>query len=514
MTRHRRIAIAVCALGGATAACSALLDLQPPPEQAAVDAASPADRTTPEDRGATGEDALQPDAGGDTGVGPGDDASGPPSDADASDAPPPTCVAVDLDAASPDGAVGAAATYTALDAAGAWESYGAGVAFSGGTFDGRFVYLAPAGSVTARFDTQSDAGFASPSAWVTANLGALDPGLGQFNGTTYDGRYVYLVPWGGPTTPSGLAARFDTSGASFAVDSGAWATFDTTVLTGGSLASGFEGAVFDGRFVYFVPSQNGVDAVVARYDTAADDGGEAGAAFASAGAWSTFDLAIKEAGAANFMGGVYDGAHLYLIPRPIAAVAVRFGVDASFTDPSAWATFPVQTLLIPGTWTFGGGAFDGRYVYFLPRTTGVVLRFDTHDKNGWAPANGSTGGWSAFDMTQVLPPSAQAHPEAGVLWPYAGAGFDGRFLYVIPRGTTVLARYDTFSTFDAPCAWTTFDLANVGVAAGLPDYYGAAVFDGQYLYLVPHNKQVPALRFQAKTPPSMPDLRAFHGSFY
>ena len=85
---------------------------------------------------------------------------------------------------------------------------------------------------------------------------------------------------------------------------------------------------------------------------------------------------------------------------------------------------------------------------------------------------------------------------------------------MIPRGTTVLVRYDTFSSFDAPCAWTTFDLADVGIAAGLSDYYGAAVFDGQYLYLVPHNKQVPALRFQAKTPASMPDLRAFHGSFY
>jgi hypothetical protein len=544
MGRHRRIAAAVGVLGTVTAACSAILNLEPPPEATADAAAMPeaaADAPAmPDDRSAPRDDAPSPrDAGADSTV----DASG--GSADASDGAPqtdanadaaegsPTCVGGDLDAAPPDAAPGAPATYASLDAPGAWESYATGFAFSGGTFDGRFVYLGPAGSVAARFDTQSDAGFASSSSWGNTNLGTLDPNLKQFNGAAFDGRYVYLAPWGGAGTPSGVAARFDTFGGSFAADAGAWATFDTTTLDAGALAAGLEGAVFDGRFVYYVPSPNGtgVDGVVARFDTAAeagaadagaaeggdagDDGSARGGPFASAAAWSTFDLGTKEAGTSSFMGGVFDGARLYLVPRPVAAVPARLAIDAGFANPAAWTTFPVQTLLIPGTWLFGGGAFDGRYVYLVPRSTGVVLRFDTHNPAGWAPPNGSLGGWSSFDTTTILPPGAAIHPaDAGEQWPYAGAGFDGRFLYVVPRGTTVLARYDTFSTFDAACAWSTFDLANVGAPAGLADYYGGAVFDGEYLYLWPHDKRVPTLRFHAKTPASMPALPAFHGSFY
>ena len=195
MTRHRRIAIVACVLAGATAACSALLDLKPPPEPAADASTTPStDATTPDDRAAPGDDASQAEAAGDTGAGP--DSPGPPADSDAGDAPPPTCVAVDLDAAPPDGAAGAAATYTALDAAGAWESYGAGVAFSGGTFDGRFVYLAPAGSVTARFDTQSDGGFASPSAWATRTSSRSTPTSRSSTERPTTGGIVYLAPVG------------------------------------------------------------------------------------------------------------------------------------------------------------------------------------------------------------------------------------------------------------------------------------------------------------------------------
>ena len=44
-------------------------------------------------------------------------------------------------------------------------------------------------------------------------------------------------------------------------------------------------------------------------------------------------------------------------------------------------------------------------------------------------------------------------------------------------------------------------------------FYFGAVFDGQYLYFVPRGNGLVA-RFDAKTPPSMPNLPAFHGSFY
>jgi hypothetical protein len=42
-------------------------------------------------------------------------------------------------------------------------------------------------------------------------------------------------------------------------------------------------------------------------------------------------------------------------------------------------------------------------------------------------------------------------------------------------------------------------------------YYGA-VYDGQYLYLVPKGTWV--ARFDTKTPGSMPALTGYNGSFY
>ncbi len=43
------------------------------------------------------------------------------------------------------------------------------------------------------------------------------------------------------------------------------------------------------------------------------------------------------------------------------------------TNAANWSTFSMPT----GTEAFLGGAFDGRYVYFVPATSGVVARYDT-----------------------------------------------------------------------------------------------------------------------------------------
>jgi hypothetical protein len=48
---------------------------------------------------------------------------------------------------------------------------------------------------------------------------------------------------------------------------------------------------------------------------------------------------------------------------------------------------------------------------------------------------------------------------------------------------------------------------------GKPGTYNGAVFDGQYLYLIPNENSFLA-RFQARTPASMPALPQFHGSFW
>ena len=107
-----------------------------------------------------------------------------------------------------------------------------------------------------------------------------------------------------------------------------WAAYDPGSNGVGSDPDGYDGAVFDGRYVYFVPRHNGYrfHGEVLRYDT--------GEAFDNVSAWSTYDY-----GAAC-------------------------GEDC--TDPNGYI----------------GAVFDGRYVYFAPANNGTeyhgeVLRYDT-----------------------------------------------------------------------------------------------------------------------------------------
>jgi hypothetical protein len=160
-------------------------------------------------------------------------------------------------------------------------------------------------------------------------------------------------------------------------------------------------------------------------------------------------------------------------------------------------------------YNYAGGAFDGRYVYFVPRAAGIALRFDTKPPGGIVNL-GSPSLWSWFDMTQVVTFDGGS-PQ------FSGAVFDGRFVYFIPASTGFgqLLRYDTLSSFDAPCAWSTADLLSLPGATGSVGFYNGAVFDGQYVYLVPSGTNL-AVRFLARTPASMPALYSFgfHGSFY
>lgn len=514
MTRTARTALMVALACLASAACSAILDLQPPP--------------TPAPAGLSGDDSgLMLEASpGDAGL---------------------AVTCLDLDAADPDGRTGSAATYSALDesgdaAAGPWAFYDlatnrAAQGFSGGAFDGRYVYLAPdLHSDVTRLDTAADGGFAQPGSWSVFDVASLsDAGAGPsyFSGATFDGRFVYFVPRGATGVPDGRVVRFDSTGTF--KDSAAWSTFDTLslVLDGGAATKGFSGAGFDGRYVYLVPNNNGSpDGRVVRFDTTvpeagapgdagradAGDGGDAGgvsnggaSVFGSPALWSTFDVSSLNPSATGFFGAAFDGTFMYLVGSfnggvgnaGNSGITARVRVLGGFTNPASWSTFDMTTFNGDAV-GFAGAAFDGHYLYFVPCLRGVVLRLDTTSNQ---PT--SVSAWSAYDLSRVVP-----IPDGGSLT-YATAAFDGRFVYLVPSapaasGFAVVARYDTRSTFNADCAWSTVDLTRLN--PGAINYVGA-VFDGQYVYLVPHGNGVVA-RFSAKTPPSRPNLPAFHGSFY
>jgi hypothetical protein len=310
--------------------------------------------------------------------------------------------------------------------------------------------------------------------WELFDVGSkVSPSTRGFIGAVFDGKYMYFVPhYNGGF--DGVVARFDTTLKFGEVAS--WTYFD--VATVNPAARGFFGGAFDGRYVYLLPEQDGPmswSGVVARYDTQA--------AFDSKDAWGTFDMAAKVSPAAKgYAGAAFDGRYLYLSPWVTGATApqglmVRYDTRADFAEPASWKTFDAVKLNASSK-GFHGAAFDGRYVYYVPYTTGTVTRYDTQ-----APFE-SPGAWSVFDLTSNFQQSG-----------FAGSAFDGRYLYLAqfgPNGTPsgVMMRYDTTLTFTAASSWEAFDLATVNPA--FKGYHGM-VFDGRYVYAVPH--YVPAIGF-------------------
>jgi hypothetical protein len=96
--------------------------------------------------------------------------------------------------------------------------------------------------------------------------------------------------------------------------------------------------------------------------------------------------------------------------------------------------------------------------------------------------------WVSFDVRSVRP--------AGGIGEFAGATFDGRYIYLVPSNpsntfdpSAVLpfaVRYDTqAASLTDLTAWQVFDVSQVpGVVAGSTSFRGAA-FDGRFVYFAP-----------------------------
>jgi len=349
-----------------------------------------------------------------------------------------------------------------------------------------------------RHDTQVTSSFGQ--GWEALDATGLGLNDTNFQGAVFDGRYVYYVPLseGRQTAttivPSGRVVRYDTHAAFTATAS--WQQHTTA-------ATGFEGGVFDGRYIYFVPWSG---STVARFDTQGD--------FADAAAWTQFDLAGLDATATLFSGGVFDGRYVYFVPygNPqtpgpgVPGVVARYDTLSSFTSLGAWSKFPL-TSVDSRAIGYSGAVFDGRYVHFVPYYTSgavsyaIAIRYDTQ------AAFSTLASWTSFDIASV-----DTHAIA-----FHYGGFDGRYVYFSPRNSFGdIARFDTQRAYGDRSAWSTFELTTAGFNAG--GMYGA-VFTGRYLYLVPYVPGGPgaarwAVRFDAKTPPALPALPAHFGSFF
>ncbi len=371
-------------------------------------------------------------------------------------------------------------TYNAVSDPAKWTSFDVSKAdamagaFGRAAFDGRYLYLVPhTQPLIARYDTQ--AAFDSASSWVTYDVSKVT-GVQGYHDAAFDGRYLYLTPY----TNNSVAARYDTQTQFDA--SSSWKKFDISMVSSG--AKGFGGSAFDGRYVYFVPYNNGsYDGVVARVDTKAP--------FDVASSWKTFDLVGKaNPNAKGFWGTAFDGQYLYLSPfgQVGQTVVARLDTQGEFDQPSSWDFFDVLKNNVSAT-GFTGVTFDGRYVYFLNDTT---VRYDTK------AAFGSTPSWDSFDVSKNVGGTG-----------FSGAAFDGRYLLLVPYGSSWVARFDTMGPFTSP-SWTKFDLSNL--ITGAKGYSGAAA-DGRFIYLAPLSNSPPVVpRFDAKSPSWLP--KGWNASFF
>ena len=399
--------------------------------------------------------------------------------------------------------------FTTLNQPGAFTAYDAGntaglntIGYSGAVFDGRYIYFVPYyntsySGIVLRFDTTSN--FTSSVSWSAYDAGSTSGLKLQkgFFGGVFDGRYVYFVPNNNGTSYNGTVLRFDTT--SNFTSSVSWLAYDAGT-TSGLNAKGFAGGVFDGRYIYFVPNYNGTSysGTVLRFDTTSN--------FTSSVSWSAYDAGSTSGlNAKGFFGGVFDGRYIYFVPyyngTSYSGTVLRFDTTSNFTSSVSWSAYDASGTSGLNPKGFFGGVSDGRYIYFVPyyngtSYNGTVLRFDTTSNFT------SSVSWSAYDAGSTSGLNTKG---------FFGGAFDGRYIYFDPNnnGTSysgTVLRFDTTSNFTSSASWSAYD---AGSTSGLNTTgYGGAVSDGRYIYFAPYanggGSSGNVLRFDAKLPRAVP----------
>jgi hypothetical protein len=327
-----------------------------------------------------------------------------------------------------------------------------GGGYVGGAFDGRYVYFAPYHNGTQsigevlRYDTQSP--FTSQASWSTFDPSANGVGVSPkgYWGAFFDGRYVYFSPeWQSTIKEHGEVLRYDTT-LPF-TQAASWRTYDAGAHGVGTDPDGYKGIGSDGTYLYFVPYYNGTAShgEVLRYDRRG--------AFDVVSSWATYTPAANGVGniAKGFEDAVFDGRYLYFVPsysgtgsNAYHGEVLRYDTLAPFQTASSWAAFdPGSNGVGLDPDGYNGGTFDGRFIYFAPTNNGTgphgeVLMYDTTK-----PFN-SAGSWLTYD------PGAHGigtDPDG-----FAGTIFDQRYVYFVPdRNETgvpsgEVLRYDTGTT--------------------------------------------------------------------
>lgn len=353
----------------------------------------------------------------------------------------------------------AAPTTFAFDDENNWEDHELAGTFAGAAFDGRYVYFVPRGQLTLwRYDTT--AGFNDASAWASVTLPA--GASSGYAGAAFAGGYVYLAP----SAPNLSVLRYPVA-APFAAAS--WELFALDGFVDKALSPDFLGVAAYGGGIYFISRRSGL---LAHYDPTKT--------FTDAAAWVVAAPTLPEKEEGAFGGSIATDGGLYLVPAQRTLTLFKGG---PLNAPASFESGPV----INGDYL--GGATDGVHLFFVPNGIPTAATMDV--------------GLSL--TTKALQPMfpLEAFASCGVTC-FAGAVFDGRYVYFVPRNRARFVRHDVLGGFSDALSWS------VGRPdAGNTSFFGGA-FDGRYVYFVPDGAGR-VVRFHAREPAAMP--ASYAGSF-
>jgi hypothetical protein len=373
--------------------------------------------------------------------------------------------------------------------------------FGGAIYDGRYLYLIPAdanihSSYMARYDTQGT--LTSASSWTKVDLTSASilnsSNYKGFKGGVFDGRYIYLAPAHNGTVYSGYVVRYDTQGSFTSNTNSSWQAVDTAAFTGTSndgvtawsAFKGYDGAAFDGRYVYFVGGSNAFTiraGTMARYDTTLP--------FTSQSSWQGINLEstafYNSSNYQNFNGGSFDGRYVYFSTSCCNAVgaSVRYDTQGSFTAVSGWNNVLLSTLIGATYVDYQGSVFDGRYIYYTPSNSKVV-RYDTSNGGGSYILKYSDNTMTGFGNS--LPGlTFQVNTTTGLLsvqshttllpdvWYFIVATYDGSNLKLYVNGALAASQAGS-GTISSTTADLMVGKANYGSGAG---YFNGSIRDLQ-----------------------------------
>ena len=337
--------------------------------------------------------------------------------------------------------------------------------FQGGVFDGKYVYLIPNFfGLFTRYNTQAGS-FTMSTSYEVFNLQAnVNSNCYSFQGGIFDGRYVYLSPTG-TAGALGLLTRYNTN-APFGLST-SYSVFGLGANVN-SNARAFSGAVFDGRYVYFVPGGTTLGVAI-RYDTTQS--------FTTSTSYVAFNATANlSSNSTGFIGGAFDGRYVYFVPghnTSDSGQITRYDTTGSFTQSTSYAIYNMAANVNSNSRSFGGAIFDGRYLYFVPYGTsssqGQITRYDT------------TGSFTTSASYAVYNTAANVSSTSSQFW---GGVYDGRYVYYVPVNQVIgtITRYDTTLPFTASTSYTLDPYP-----AGTQQSRGfiGSVFDGRYIYFIP-----------------------------